>query len=141
MTSSDFVWQLVHSLSKKEIEWFYRVASIHQNRNPNEGTPAYMELFQTLREMDVYDESILKKAFPVGNFSELKGRIRDVVYKAIAFYNHTPHFLQSWLVMKKGSRNLVLTSLSTVSTSCSYWWSAFSIDNLKPKVPFDNCGG
>ena len=90
MNSSDFIWRLVKSLSKQEIEWFYRVAAIREVHSKEEETPEYISFFRELRSLETYSEQDLKQKYPVNNFSELKARVRDIVYKAVLFYDPNP---------------------------------------------------
>lgn len=98
---------MAHSLSKKEMEWFYRVAAIRGNHSGQEADPVYIEFFRALRNQESYDEAALRSAFPVQNFSELKARVRDIIYKAVLFYSQSPEKIRSndclqieWLIDK-----------------------------------------
>ncbi len=84
--SSDFIYRLVHSLTKKEMEWFFRVAALRENRTGEEGVLMYVEFFRDLLAQETYDEDVLRDKYSIKNFSELKGRLGSMIFKGISFY-------------------------------------------------------
>lgn len=89
------------------MEWFYRVSSIQEKYAGTDELPDYVQFFRELRKQESYQEEELKKAFPANNFSELKARVRDIIYKGVHFYSQSPAKIRSnesveieWLISK-----------------------------------------
>lgn len=85
MKSSDFVWRLVRSLTKREVGNFYTFVS----KGANEKDAPYVELFRALRNAESYDEDSLKAHVHVSRFADLKIELEGRIIQSLSFYRGT----------------------------------------------------
>ncbi len=92
MRSSDDLFRLIKSLSKSEKRYFSLQTSLHG------GEKNYLELFEAIDRMDVYDEARLKKRFEgrafTRQFNVAKRYLHDLILRHLRGY-HTDFTLQA----------------------------------------------
>jgi len=93
---SEFIHRLVHSLTKAEMEYFFRISYMRENRTGNPESPLYVDLFRAILSQETYNETQLRASFPVPNFSELKGRLIKAIFKGIHIYGNLPQKGRNW---------------------------------------------
>lgn len=77
MKSSEFLFELIHSLSKTEKRYFKRYTSLHGTTEKN-----YVQLFDDVLKMDVYDEGIVKKKY-AGGYADNFGMMKQLLFQQI----------------------------------------------------------
>ncbi len=85
MKSSEYLFELVHALSKTEKRYFKRYTSLHGTTAKN-----YVHLFDDILKMQVYDEEKAKKKYAGGyadNFGMLKQLLFQQVMKSLSSFH------------------------------------------------------
>lgn len=106
MKASDDLFQLIKSMSKSEKGYFKKFAAKHSAGKKN----IYLQLFDAIDRLDLYDETIIREKFKGEKFSEtlysVKNYLFRLILKALSSY-HSEKFAVSRL-------NMMMTELNVL---------------------------
>lgn len=100
MTAKDDLFVLIKSLSKTEKAYFKKYTSIHSS----EGNQLYLNLFDVINELGIYDESVLKKKLEhlgIKQLSVYKNYLYKIILRSQVQYTRTHtenHYLEELLL-------------------------------------------
>ncbi|MEM6270076.1 MAG: hypothetical protein AAF998_11605 [Bacteroidota bacterium] len=86
MKNSEYLFYLVHSLTKADKDNFMRYM---HTRNRGQ-LPKYLALYRAIEAQKVYDEAALKAQFDFGSFSEAKKHLSNLLLRVLRIHNEHP---------------------------------------------------
>ncbi|HEX2900022.1 MAG TPA: hypothetical protein VHS96_09915, partial [Bacteroidia bacterium] len=89
MKNSEFLFELVHSLSKADKDNFMRHVRVRGKRSDLK----YVQLYRAIEGQKTYNEVALKDAFDFANFSEAKNHLSQLLLRMLAIYDEHPETL------------------------------------------------
>ncbi len=89
MKNSEFLFELIHSMSKADKDNFMRHARVRGKRTDLK----YVQLYRAIEGQKTYNEAALKDAFDFANFSEAKNHLTNLILRMLAIYDEHPETL------------------------------------------------
>ncbi len=89
MKNSEFLFELIHSLSKADKDNFMRLARVRGKRSDLK----YLGLYRAIDGQKAYNEAILKPQFDFANFSEAKNHLTQLILRSLSLYDEHPETL------------------------------------------------
>ncbi len=89
MKNSEFLFELVHSLSKADKDNFQRLARVRGKRSDHK----YLQLYRAIETQKTYNEAALKPQFDFANFSEAKSHLTQLILRSLSLYDEHPETL------------------------------------------------
>lgn len=89
MKNSEFLFELIHSLSKADKDNFMRHVRVRGKRSDLK----YVQLYRAIEGQKTYNEAALKDAFDFANFSEAKNHLSQLLLRMLAIYDEHPETL------------------------------------------------
>ncbi len=89
MKNSEFLFELIHSMSKADKDNFMRFARVRGKRSDLK----YVQLYRAIEGQKTYNEAALKTAFDFANFSEAKNHLTNLLLRMLAVYDEHPETL------------------------------------------------
>ncbi|MFN8397286.1 MAG: hypothetical protein U0176_21865 [Bacteroidia bacterium] len=89
MKNSEFLYELVHSMSKVDKDNFMRLARVRGKRSDLK----YLQLYRAIEGQKTYNEAALKDSFDFANFSEAKAQLSQLILRSLSLYDSHPETL------------------------------------------------
>ncbi len=89
MKNSEFLFELIHSMSKADKDNFMRLARVRGKRSDLK----YLQLYRAIDGQKTYNEAALKPQFDFANFSEAKNHLTQLILRSLGFYDEHPETL------------------------------------------------
>lgn len=89
MKNSEFLFELIHSLSKADKDNFMRLTRVRGKRSDLK----YLQLYRAIETQKSYNEAALKPQFDFANFSEAKTHLTQLILRSLTLYDEHPETL------------------------------------------------
>jgi hypothetical protein len=89
MKNSEFLFELVQSMSKADKDNFMRLARVRGKRSDLK----YLQLYRAIEGQKSYNEAALKPQFDFANFSEAKNHLTQLILRSLSLYDEHPETL------------------------------------------------
>jgi hypothetical protein len=89
MKNSEFLFELIHSMSKADKDNFMRLARVRGKRSDLK----YLQLYRAIEGQKSYNEAALKPQFDFANFSEAKNHLTQLILRSLNLYDEHPETL------------------------------------------------
>ncbi len=86
MKNSEYLFFLIKSMTKRDKDNLMRYARVRGKKTDHK----YLDLFHAIDQQKVYEESSIRESFNLGNFSEAKKHLIQLILKVLRIYDQHP---------------------------------------------------